>query len=70
MEKVVKKIEQEVLQTTGSREKFLSEMKQRQKQGLVIAKKCASFLKQKYVVEKVVLFGSLLDYQKMTPHSD
>jgi predicted nucleotidyltransferase len=45
-------------------------MKERQKEGLEVAKKCASFLKEKYGVTKVVLFGSLLNHEKMTPHSD
>ena len=45
-------------------------MKQRQKEGLELAKKCANFLKEKYGVTKIVLFGSLLDYEQMTPHSD
>jgi predicted nucleotidyltransferase len=60
----------EVLAARANREQFLLEMKQRQKEGLDIAKKCANFLKEKYRVTKVVLFGSLLDYEKMTPHSD
>ena len=60
----------EVLAARENREQFLLEMKQRQKEGLELAKKCANFLKEKYGVTKVVLFGSLLDYEQMTPHSD
>ena len=60
----------EVLAARENREQFLLEMKQRQKKGLELAKKCANFLKEKYGVSKVVLFGSLLDYEQMTPHSD
>ena len=60
----------EVLAARENREQFLLEMKQRQKEGLELAKKCANFLKEKYGVSKVVLFGSLLDYEQMTPHSD
>ena len=60
----------EVLAARENREQFLLEMKQRQKEGLELAKKCANFLKEKYGVTKIVLFGSLLDYEQMTPHSD
>lgn len=60
----------EVLAARANREQFLGEMKQRQKEGLEVARKCANFLKEKYGVTKVVLFGSLLNYEKMTPHSD
>ena len=60
----------EILAARENREQFLLEMKQRQKEGLDVAKKCANFLKEKYGVTKVILFGSLLNYEKMTPHSD
>jgi hypothetical protein len=60
----------ELLAARENREQFLLEMKQRQKEGLDVAKKCADFLKEKYGVTKVILFGSLLNYEKMTPHSD
>jgi predicted nucleotidyltransferase len=60
----------EVLAARANREQFLLEMKQRQEEGWDVAKKCANFLKEKYRVTKVVLFGSLLDYEKMTPDSD
>ena len=60
----------EILAARENREQLLLEMKQRQKEGLDVAKKCANFLKEKYGVTKVVLFGSLLNYEKMTPHSD
>ena len=60
----------EVLAARENREQFLLEMKQRQKEGLEVAKKCANFLKEKYGVTKVILFGSLLNYEQMTPHSD
>ncbi len=60
----------EILAARENREQFLLEMKQRQKEGLDVAKKCANFLKEKYGVTKVILFGYLLNYEKMTPHSD
>jgi predicted nucleotidyltransferase len=58
------------LAARANREQFLLEMKQRQQAGLKIAQKCASLLKEKYGVTKVVLFGSLLNYEEITSHSD
>ncbi|MDJ0581033.1 nucleotidyltransferase domain-containing protein [Crocosphaera sp.] len=49
---------------------FLLDMKDKQKQGLIIAKKCANFLEYKYGVTKFVLFGSLFNYEKMNKNSD
>lgn len=69
-EKAEQEIIAELLAVRENREQFLLEMKQRQKEGLDVAKTCANFLKEKYGVTKVVLFGSLLNYEKMTPHSD
>ncbi|ELR96444.1 putative nucleotidyltransferase [Gloeocapsa sp. PCC 73106] len=60
----------EVLAARSNREPFLLKMKQRQKEGLEVAQKCADFLKKKYGVTKVVLYGSLLNHEKMTLHSD
>ena len=45
-------------------------MKEKQKQGLKIAQKCADFLEYKYGVTKVILFGSLLNYEEMNKDSD
>ncbi|MEL4894765.1 nucleotidyltransferase family protein [Crocosphaera sp. Alani8] len=45
-------------------------MKEKQKQGLIIARKCAKFLQYKYGVTKVILFGSLLNYEDMNKDSD
>lgn len=49
---------------------FSLNMKEKQKQGLKIAKKCANFLQNQYGVTKVVLFGSLLNYEEMNKDSD
>ena len=49
---------------------MLAQMKQRQQQGLEIARKAASILKQEFGVHRVVLFGSLLNWERMTWHSD
>lgn len=59
----------QILAARNNHEQYLLQMKQRQKKGLIIAKKCANFLKNKYGVIKVVLFGSLLDYEKMNHYS-
>ena len=59
-----------VLTARANREQFLSLMKQRQEEGFNIAEKCAYLLKQKYGVAKVILFGSLLNHEKMTLYSD
>lgn len=59
-----------VLAARENRDQFLREMKKRQTQGLKVARQCADFLKQNYGVTKVILFGSLLDHQKMHLGSD
>ncbi|NBD17567.1 MAG: hypothetical protein GVY04_15955 [Cyanobacteria bacterium] len=47
-----------------------SRQKQRRKQGLQIAQQAAKLLVNKYAVEKVVLFGSLLKPCPIRDHSD
>lgn len=49
---------------------MLAQMKQRQQQGLKIASKAASILKQQFGAERVVLFGSMLDHERMWWGSD
>ena len=49
---------------------MLAQMKQRQQQGLKIASKAASILKQEFGAERVVLFGSMLDHERMWWGSD
>ena len=60
----------EVLAARAKRDEFLKEMKQRQQEGLKVAQNHARILKDKFGVQRVVLFGSLLDYEKMSWHSD
>jgi len=60
----------DILANKNHREKFLQLMEKRREKGIIIARKCANFLKQNYQVTKVMLFGSLLDYRKMTFNSD
>lgn len=60
----------EILTTRADRSQFILRMQQRQQEGIAIAQQCAQFLKEKYGVSKVVLFGSLLNPEKMSSHSD
>ncbi|MTJ46585.1 nucleotidyltransferase family protein [Dolichospermum sp. UHCC 0259] len=64
------RIIQEILEARKNRPQFLVAMQERQKQGLKIAQQCAKILKERFGAEKVVLFGSLLDYQQMSWRSD
>ena len=60
----------QVLEARAKRGEFLIAMKQRQQKGWQVARKCAIILKEKFGVKRVVLFGSLLDYESMSWHSD
>jgi predicted nucleotidyltransferase len=46
------------------------QLKLRQQQGVQIARQCAAILKRDFGVERVVLFGSLLDVDRMWWGSD
>ena len=59
-----------VLAAREQRPQMLAQMKQRQQQGLEIARKAASILKQEFGAERVVLFGSMLDHEQMWWGSD
>ncbi|MBZ8179196.1 hypothetical protein [Oscillatoria salina] len=63
-------VRQRVLTARSDREKFLLQMKQRQQKGWEVAQQCARILFQEFRVKRVVLFGSLLDYQKMTENCE
>ena len=63
-------IVQRVLAARAMKAERLAMMKQRQQEGLDSAREMATCLKQKFSVTKVVLFGSLLDHEQMTCHSD
>lgn len=52
------------------RKKRLEQMRLKQQQGLQVARQCAFILKQDFGVERVVLFGSLLDAEQMWWGSD
>ncbi|WP_373479877.1 nucleotidyltransferase family protein [Geminocystis sp.] len=60
----------EVLLQRKNHNHFLELMKKRQIKVLEIAQRCADFLKSKYGVTKVVLFGSSLNYKTMNDNSD
>ena len=59
-----------IKQDREQRPALLEKMKDRQKKGLEIAQKSANILKEKFGVKRVVLFGSLLNPETMSPHSD
>ena len=59
-----------VLAAREQRPQMLAQMKQRQQQGLEVARKAASILKQEFKAERVVLFGSMLDHERMWWGSD
>ncbi len=48
----------------------LATMKQRQQQGFFIAKSSAEILKKQFGVKRVVLFGSMLESENLSPYSD
>ena len=59
-----------VLAARAMKAERLEKMEQRQQKGLEAARKMATHLKQEFSVSKVVLFGSLLEPEYMTSHSD
>jgi len=59
-----------VMKARAERPQRLAEMRQRQQQGLAVARECARILKEQFGAKRVVLFGSLLDPEKMTWRSD
>ena len=60
----------QVLAARENRSEFLEQMKQRQKRGWEIARQCARVLKEQFGVSRVVLFGSMLNPEEMSPRSD
>jgi predicted nucleotidyltransferase len=65
-----KQIIEQIRQAQLARPSFLVQMRERQNQGLKIANNIAQRLKQEFGVQKVVLFGSLLNPEYMTENSD
>lgn len=59
-----------VLAAREQRPQMLIQMKERQQQGLEVARKAAQILKQDFGAQRVVLFGSMLNPERMTWHSD
>ena len=60
----------QVLEAREKRAEFLEQMRQRQQRGWEVARQCARILKEQFGARRVVLFGSLLEPQRMTWHSD
>lgn len=59
-----------VMAARERRPQRLAQMKERQQRGLEVASECARILKDEFGAQRVVLFGSLLDPERMTWHSD
>jgi predicted nucleotidyltransferase len=59
-----------VLKARAERPQFLARMKVKQQQGIKIARQCAKVLKEQFGVDKVVLFGSMLDIESIFEDSD
>ncbi len=55
---------------TKKQEQLWQELALRQQKGWQVAYQAAQLLKKHFAVDKVVLFGSLLDVQRMHSHSD
>jgi predicted nucleotidyltransferase len=60
----------QVLEAREKRPEFLARMQQRQRCGWEVARQCAKILKEQFGAQRVVLFGSMLDPERMTWHSD
>ncbi len=45
-------------------------MRERQRRGHEVARGCARILKERFGASRVILFGSMLDTERLTPHSD
>ncbi len=69
-DKAREQIVSRVLAAQKQRPQTLAQMKERQQQGLDVARKCAQILKQDFGVQRVVLFGSMLDSERMWWGSD
>jgi uncharacterized protein len=59
-----------VLAARDRRADFLIEMAERQRHGWEIARRVAALLKADFGAQRVVLFGSMLNSETMTWHSD
>lgn len=59
-----------VLAARAQHSERLAQMQERQHEGLKVASQCAQILKHKFGATRVVLFGSLLNAEQMTWHSD
>lgn len=59
-----------VLAAREQRPQRLAQMQERQQQGLQVARKCAQILKEEFGAQRVVLFGSILNPEKMWWGSD
>lgn len=63
-------IVERVFRDRDRRPEMLTQMRQRQRQGWQVARQGADILKAQFRVERVVLFGSMLDVKALTWRSD
>ena len=59
-----------VLAAREQRPQRLAQMKERQNRGLEVARRCAQILKEEFGATRVVLFGSMLNSERMWWGSD
>ncbi len=69
-EKTKEQIVARVLAAQAQRPQMLAVLKQCQSLGLEVAHKCAGILKQEFGATRVVLFGSMLNHERMWWGSD
>ncbi len=69
-EKTREQIVARVMAAREQRPQRLLKMKERQQRGLEVASECARILKEEFGAHKVVLFGSLLNHERMWWGSD
>lgn len=69
-DKTKEQIVARVMKARAERPQRLAEMRQRQQQGLAVARECARLLKEEFGAQRVVLFGSMLDPERMWWGSD
>ncbi|MBV9385121.1 MAG: hypothetical protein JOZ78_01700 [Chroococcidiopsidaceae cyanobacterium CP_BM_ER_R8_30] len=69
-DKTREQIVSRVLAAQKQRPQQLAQMRERQQQGLEVARKCARILKKEFGATKVVLFGSMLNPEQMWWGSD
>ena len=68
--KTLQEITERILRDRAQQPQLLDRMKQRQEEGWQVAREATRILKTEFGVKKVVLYGSMLNADEMTVHSD